>query len=346
MAATILLADGDPINRMNWKALLRDQGYWVIAFGTGKAVLESCPRLQPDLALINTALPDIPGFEVCRLLKTDPRNRSTPVFMITTLSDASDALQASEAGADDCWGGTPSRWEVLNRLRSLLQVKSYIDDQGLSVITSLAQSIESRDACAKGHGARVSILAMQLGRCVGIRERELDALYVGALIHDIGKVSIPDHILLKPGRLNFEEYRILKQHPAMGEQICAPLKSLRDALPVIRHHHERMDGSGYPDGLRGNSIPIGARVLQIADIYDALTNDRAYRKAVAMPTALTILSQEVGRGWLDAGLVTQFTSLVVAGQTSDALARWTRSQNSQPRPSLTGAVVRAVQQRG
>jgi putative two-component system response regulator len=234
---------------------------------------------------------------------------------------------------------------VLNP-QSVFQAKSCIDEQGVSVITSLAQTIESRDSNAKGHGARVSILAVQFGKSVGIRERELDALHIGSLIHDIGKVSVPDRILLKPGPLDFEEFKILKRHPVLGEQICAPMKSLRDMLPIIRHHHERMDGSGYPDGLRGNSIPIAARVLQIVDIYDALTNDRAYRKALGVPNALAILSQEVGRGWLDSALVDQFTSLVVAAQSAKAGSRRRGSKDSQSRSSLPGAVVPAMQQRG
>ena len=328
MPATILLADPDPLSRMDWEVLLRDQGYVVIALESGEDLLNFCPRLQPDLVLVNASSPNICGTEICRRLKADPRNRLTPVILIAKLADHSNSSVAPEIIAGDLWLGAPSRWEVLNRLHSLLQIKSYIDEQAVSVITSLARSIEGRDPYTKGHCDRLSILAARFGKNLDMCAHDLESLNIAASIHDVGKVIIPDAILFKPGWLTLDEIKIMEQHPIEGERICSPLKSLRDVLPIIRHHHERMDGSGYPDGLRRSLIPFGARVLQIVDIYDALTTDRAYRKAVTVPRALTILSEEADHGWLDEGLVRRFALLVVARHNSYVVAYSHRMQKS------------------
>jgi putative two-component system response regulator len=222
--------------------------------------------------------------------------------------DDSDASYARDAGADDFWDAHPSRWEALTRIQSLLQLKSYIDEQGEAVIFSLARSIEARDSYTHGHCERLSRLAVKLGSRIGLSTDDLNALRVAGIVHDIGKVIVPDAILMKPGRLTFEEMKIIEQHPVAGERICSPLKSLRRVLPMIRHHHERMDGSGYPDGLRGNKIPLGARTLQIVDIFDALTTDRPYRRALSLQEALSTMYEEAERGWLDAELVSAFAT--------------------------------------
>src|SRR5437588_6630727 len=154
---------------------------------------------------------------------------------------------------------------------------------------------------------------MKLGETLMLREEYLEDLRLGCLLHDIGKVAVPDSILLKPGRLNPQETEIMRQHPITGEQICAPLKSLRPILQIIRHHHERMDGTGYPDGLYGGEIPLKARILQVADVYDALINDRPYREALSSEEALEILRQEAIQGWLDASLVCKVSRMCRSG---------------------------------
>jgi len=312
MVPTILLVVADRENRKDWQKLLGEQGYRIVGIGNGQRVLDLCLHLQPDLVLIDAALTGLSGFEVCRRLKEDPRTRVTPVVLITTLSDDVNLAQARDAGANDFWGPRPSRWEAITRVQSLIQMKSYIDDQSEAVVISLARSIEARDPYTQGHCERISLLAVKLGEKIGLREDQCEALRVAGMVHDIGKVVVPDSILMKPGHLNFEEMKVIKQHPIEGERICSPLKSLRRVLPIIRHHHERMDGSGYPDGLRASKIPLTARILQVVDIYDALTTDRPYREGVSVQSALETMCEEADRGWLDMDLIKIFATFAVA----------------------------------
>ena len=319
MAVTVMVVNADPRSFADWKALLSDQGYDVIVARTGEAALSLCTSVRPDLVLLYDLLPDMHGLEVCRRLKADPRNRLTPVILHASAADRSDATSAVDAGAADFWGHAPSPWEALSRLHSLLQLKTYIDEQAESVLLSLTQSIEARDSFDGSHCARVSNNAVRFGKSLGLGRNDLEALRIGGLFHDIGKIGIPEAILSKAGPLDFEESKIMMEHPVVGEQICVPLKSLRHALPLIRHHHERLDGSGYPDGLHGDQIPLAVRALQIVDICDALTSDRSYRLNLPLPSALMVLYEEADRGWLDGELVSQFASLVVGSEGSIAL---------------------------
>jgi putative two-component system response regulator len=309
MAATILLVDPDSANRTDWEALLKNHGYKVFSATNGTAALEEFPRIQPDLVLMAGSLPGLTGFEVCRRLKSGPQTRHTPVVMMLPSADAWQTEQGREAGVDDFWGRPASRREALSRVQSILHLKSYIDNQAESVVLSLARSLEAKDPGTEGHSERVVGYALQFAERLGMSEDELSVLRVASLVHDIGKVAVPDSILFKPARLTEDEMSIMRQHPVVGESICAPLKSFRKALPAIRHHHERMDGSGYPDGLVGEQIPLGARILQIVDIYDALTTDRPYRKAMPQEWALAVMMSEAHRGWLDRSLVSKFIQI-------------------------------------
>ncbi len=317
-APTILIVGSDPLNRncTDWETILQNQGYEVFTTQGGEAALAVCPQLQPDLVLLNVALPDIHGFHACRRLKADPRNRWTPVVLLKVPGDSSDVSRGFEAGADDFWEHSLSPREALSRVRPLLRLKSYFGEQAESVIFSLANSIEAREENGKGHASRVSNYAVRFGKSLGLGHEDLEALRVGGLVHDIGKIGIPDDILHKTGPLDAGELRIIEQHPVLGEQICAPLKSLRQVLPIIRHHHERMNGSGYPDGLCGTHIPLTVRILQIVDICDALISDRSYRKGLSLASALRILFEEANRGWLDRDLVGRFASLVMGSENS------------------------------
>ena len=179
-----------------------------------------------------------------------------------------------------------------------------------SVILSVALMVEARDSSTAGHGERLANYAVALGKALGLGDGELDALRRGGYLHDIGKIAIPDSILLKNGRLTPEEYGLMKRHPVIGAELCGKLQSLTQVLPIVRHHHERLDGSGYPDGLRGAQIPMLAQIIAVVDVFDALTTVRPYHGAMTPAWACEALIEDATRGWLNPDLVSVFVDLV------------------------------------
>jgi cyclic di-GMP phosphodiesterase len=313
MNPTILLVDVVSADQENWKAFLENQKYDVYTAENAESARQLCLQLQPDLVLLHDHLPQVSGFELCRRLKQDPLNQLTPIVLVSSAPTETEMEQAHEAGAAEYWGTPSSFGEGLERIQSLLRLKSYIDEQAKAVVLCLARSIEAMHSLSHGHSDRLADHAAKLGENLGMTGDDLQELRLGCLLHDIGKVAVPDSILLKPSRLNPQETEIIRQHPITGEKICAPLKSLRSILPIIRHHHERMDGSGYPDGLHGDLIPLKARILQVADVFDALISDRPYREALTCDEALEILRQEAMYGWLDGSLVWRFSRICQSG---------------------------------
>jgi len=313
MRPTVLLVDAFPAERQNWRTLLENQKYRVYTTENAESAERLCVQLQPDLVLLFDDFPFVRGYELCRRLRQDPRNQLIPVVLISSSPIPGEFEQGLQTGAVDYWGMTNSLWDALSRVQSLLRLKSYIDEQAKSVLLALVQSFETKYPSRSGHSKGFAEWTVRLGKSCGLSEEDLQDLQIACALHDIGKVAVPDSILLKPGPLDKEETAIVRRHPIVGEKICAPLKSLRRILPVIRHHHERMDGSGYPDGLRGQEIPLQARILQTADIYDALVTDRPYRTALSSEEALETLRQEAARGWLDLSLVSKFSSICRSG---------------------------------
>jgi len=306
MNPVILLVDADPTNLEKWKSFLESQECEVYTADDGESAVSCCLQTQPDLVLLQDSLPDIRNFELCRRLKKDPLNQLTPIVLLKPSPNQWDIQRGHEAGAMDVWSTPSTLWDALGRVQTLLRLKNYMDEQAKSVVLSLARTVDSKQAMRNGHSERLLAYAELLGESLGLQEEDLQELRIACWLHDIGKIAVPDSILLKPGPLDAEEMRIVRQHPVVGERMCAPLKSLRRILPVIRNHHERMDGSGYPDGLRGESIPLKARILQVADIYDALTTDRPYRTALLPEDAKQVLFREAGNRWLDGSLVSKF----------------------------------------
>ena len=313
MKPTILLVDAASGDRENQKAFLESQGYEVLIAESEEIAEQLCGTVQPDLVLLHDHGPRFAGADLCRRLKQDPLNKLTPIVLISRSPTPAEVLRAREAGAADTWATPCSLGDALGRIEAFLRLKNYIDEQAKAVVLALARSVEAKHSVTDDHPGHLVDYAAKLGQNLGMTEEDVEELRLGCLLHDIGKVAIPDSILLKPERRSAEETGIVRQHPVTGEKICAPLKSLRRILPMVRHHHERMDGSGYPDGLSGEQIPLQARILQIADVYDALIRDRPYRAALSPEEALEILRREAARGWLDPGLVWKFWRLCHTG---------------------------------
>ena len=313
MKGKILIADDEAASRSGLELLLRRRGYEVAAVADGAAALAECERFRPDVVLLDVLMPGLDGFVVCGRLKSDAKTRLLPVILITGLSASEDRVRGIEAGADDFLSKPLDSSELLARVGSLLRLKAYTDEleHAESVLYSLALSLEARDSRTHGHCERLSDQSALLAEWVGLEQAQVTALHRAGIVHDIGKVIVPDAVLLKPGPLTPEEQEIMRRHPVEGERICAPLRSFHLVLPIIRHHHERLDGSGYPDGLRGEQIPLTARILQIVDVYDALTTDRPYRAALSPKEALGILEQEAAKGWWDGRLLAEFRQMLI-----------------------------------
>ena len=315
---TILVADDNEGIREPLVELLRMHGYSVIAVGDGEqAFMEICS--QPvDVALLDVMMPGRTGFSVCRAIKARPETCLVPVVLVTGLGSAEDRIQGIEAGADDFLNKPVKREELLARVRSLVRLKRFTDEleNAETVLCSLARSIEAKDPYTEGHCDRLSRYTVSLGEKIGLSEEQRIALRRGGIVHDVGKVAVPDYVLLKPGPLDTAERKIMEEHPIVGERICAPLKSFRNVLPIIRSHHEKQDGSGYPDRLKGEEIPLTARILQTVDIYDSLTTDRPYRKALSQEKALEIMWKETRQGWWDVELVEALQGLLQESPTA------------------------------
>jgi putative two-component system response regulator len=310
--ATILVADDSKENRELFSQLLRAQGYRVLCVEDGAQALDVLASQPVDLALVEVTMPQFTGLGVCRAVKVRPEARLIPVVLVTQLTGSEDRIQEIESGADDFLSKPIRKEELLARVRSLVRLMHFTDEleNAETVLCSLARSIEAKSPHMRGHSDRLARYSAALAKQLGLPEEQRVALRRAGIVHDVGKIGIPEHILVKPGPLSPDQRRVMESHPVIGERICAPLKSFRQVLPIIRHHHERMDGTGYPDGLKNGQIPLAARILQTADIYDALTTDRPYRKALSSKQAFAILHEEVGKGWWDGALVHEFRNLL------------------------------------
>jgi putative two-component system response regulator len=322
LTGTILVVDDQAANRELLDELLTTQGFKVIAVPDGASALLELTRTQLDLVLMDVMMPNLSGFEICEKMKSNPETCLIPVVLITALSDKQDRIEGIKAGADDFLTRPVDRTELLARVRSLLKLKQRTDEleRAEAVLFTLARSIEGKDPYTHGHCERLSECSTRLGAHLGLAEDEITALRRAGVVHDIGKVAVPDAILLKPGKLTEDEWKLMREHPVVGERICEPLKSFRLVLPIIRHHHEKLDGSGYPDGLRGDAIPTTARILQIVDVYDALTTERPYKRAFSIADALHTMREEVDKGWWDRYIFDEFEKLVRSG-TADLLSK-------------------------
>jgi putative two-component system response regulator len=309
---SILVVEDNELNAALMKEMLASRGYPTIAVQNAAAAEEEIRREAPDLILLDVIMPGKSGYELCRELKGDPNTRLIPIVMITGLSDREDRLKGIEAGADDFLIKPICSEELFARVSSLLKLKEFTDELETadSVLCTLGLSVEARDTNTEGHCERLARNATDLGRFLGVDEESIVALGRGGYLHDLGKIAVPDEILKKGSDLTPAEWEIMKRHPVTGETICRPLKSLRLVLPIIRHHHEHSDGSGYPDGLRAGEIPLLPRILQVVDIYDALRTARPYKPALGHEQAAVTMRAEARSGLWDEELVSEFFAML------------------------------------
>jgi putative two-component system response regulator len=295
----VLVVDDGPANRELIEACLAGVDCHVRTAEDGFQALESIQKAQPDLVLLDVQMPGMDGYEVVKRIKASPASRLLPVVMITSLDRTEDRVRALEAGADDYMTKPVDRVELVARVRSALRLKSLYDslDSAEQVIFALAAAVEAKDPYTEAHTHRVAEAARRIGERLGLNASELDTLYRGGLIHDIGKIGIPDAVLLKPGPLDAEELMTMHLHPIIGENIVAPLRSGAGLLPIIRNHHEHYDGNGYPDRLVGSRIPRLARIVSVCDAFDALVNDRPYRQRKSRDEAVSILRGGARHQW-------------------------------------------------
>jgi putative two-component system response regulator len=317
ITGTILVADDNLANLELLSGLLEVEGHQVRCVLDGRQALDVLRTDSIDLALLDVMMPEADGFAVCQAIKTNPETRFIPVVLVTALTGSAERIRGIECGADDFLSKPVKREELLARVRSLLRLKQFTDvlESAETVLFSLALSIEAKDPYTEGHCERLAKYSVALAERLDLPAEIQQALRRAGTVHDIGKVAVPDHILLKPGPLDSDEWKIMKQHPLIGERICRPLKSFRHVLPIIRHHHEKLDGSGYPDGLKGEDIPLTAQIMQTVDIYDALTTARPYRKALSPKEAFAIMDTEVKKGWWNGVLVKHLESLALEAST-------------------------------
>ncbi|BDI33215.1 two-component system response regulator [Capsulimonas corticalis] len=297
----VLVVDHEPMSRTLIDAILRrGNDYNVLMAGDAEEGLGVARRDRPDLMLLSTFLPGADGYSLCRTLKSEPRTRRIPVVMVTAHAGTQERVQGIEAGADDFIVKPFNRVELLARVRSLIRIKSLNDqlDEVEDVIYSLSRAVEAREGGDhEAHTERVVIFALAIGSELGLADEAMRVLRQAAMLRDIGKIGVPDRILNKPGALDDEEQKWMQGHVALGEQIISPLRSTAALLPIIRHHHERIDGKGYPDGLAGEEIPLGARIVAIADAFDAMLSNRPYRPALSPAKALATLQAGAGKQW-------------------------------------------------
>ena len=311
--ARVLLVDDDPRSLQLLQACLHADGHELTFAADGEGALAAVADQTPDLVLLDLVMPGVDGFAVLQRLKAEAETRLVPVVVVTGLAQRDERLRAIELGADEFLSKPVDRIELLARVRALLRLKQHVDqlERTENVLRTIARTVEARDPALQEHCERLARWTTSVGAEFGLGEADLDTLRLGAYVHDIGKIGIPDSVLLKPGPLSEAERAMVRMHPVIGESILAPLASMAPVLPLVRHHHERLDGTGYPDRLHGGQITLPVRILAAVDVLDALTTHRPYRAALPISQAMEILQEEARRGWWDADVVACLAERVV-----------------------------------
>jgi len=314
----VLVIDDDSGVASLFARMLVAEGYRVQTapdFGSAQDLLD---REPPDVILLDVVLPDGDGFSICRRLKDNASTRLTPVILVTGLGDRDSRIRGRRAGADDFLTKPIDREELVARVGSAARLKRYTDDldSAASIVMTLAVMIEARDGMTEGHCHRMANYATAVGRALGLGTTDLQALHRGGFLHDIGMLAIPPSVLLKAGPLEPDEFERIKSHTVIGDDLCRNLRSLQSVRPIVRHHHERRDGTGYPDGLRGDEIPLVAQIISVVDLYDAVTHTRPYQRMQSSDEAIGLLRRQAEEGLRDATIVETFAQVVTRGEPS------------------------------
>src|SRR5580658_3510857 len=319
LPGVILIVDSEDINRRLLKGILKAAPYKILESHRASQAMALMQSQKIDLVILDLMLPEMSGPELCRWMKINRATQFIPILMMTNVQGFENEIVGISSGADEFLIKPLHPAVVRTRVRAMLRNKTLIDslDEAETILLALAQTVEHRDQYTGKHCQRLAVASVMLGEALGLPSQDLTSLYRGGFLHDIGKIAIPDAILFKRGMLTAEEWDVMHSHPVRGEEICRPMKSLWPVLPIIRSHHERWDGTGYPDGLAGEQIPLLARILQVADIYDALTTERPYKLALTPEAAFTVMEEEVRRGWRDPELVPLFASIIQTHPSAD-----------------------------
>jgi putative two-component system response regulator len=325
MGSMILIVDDEYIGRETLQSVLEGEGYELEMAENGFQAIEKAKKLLPDVILLDVMMPGMTGFEVCRRIRSDPQIAEIPIIILTALDDRESLLNALKAGADDFVSKPFDRFELrarllgitrLNRYQKLLQERAKLREANAQLlnayettIESLSHALDLRDRETEGHSRRVTELTIQLAQALNISEEEITHYRRGALLHDMGKIGIPDSILQKPDTLSEEEWVIMRKHPQLAYDMLYPIEYLHPALDIPYSHHEKWDGSGYPRGLKSEEIPMSARLFAVADVWDALTSDRPYRAAWSEEEALQDIREQSGKHF-DPNVVELFFKVV------------------------------------
>ncbi|MGH7349825.1 MAG: HD-GYP domain-containing protein [Candidatus Rokuibacteriota bacterium] len=309
---TILVVEDEPHIRDVLSGLLGTLGYRLLMAASAEQALDALNVVSPDLVLTDVQLGAMSGIELCARLKADPRYELMPVVILTAAGDLEARVAGLAAGADDFFTKPVEFVELRTRLAALLRVKLLLGqlERAEAVITTLALTIEARDPYTLGHCDRLSRYAVAVGEALGLDHAMVRSLRLGGYLHDLGKIAVPDGILLKPGPLDPIEKERIRAHPGAGSDLVVGLRSMDLVRPIMRHHHEKWDGSGYPDGLKGEAIPLGARIISVVDVFDALHTDRPYKAALPRSEAVSTLIRETDTGYWDPRIVETFLEIL------------------------------------
>ncbi|MEE8056796.1 MAG: HD domain-containing phosphohydrolase [Pseudomonadales bacterium] len=307
-----LVIDDDNLVRSVMRKILINNGFVVVECSNGREAIAQLAENIFDVVICDRHMPEMDGFAFCQWLRNTHGDKLLPVIMVNASSDPESLQQCLQAGADDFIRKPFIHDELLARSQTAAERKRLTDqlDNAESVLFSLARMVEAKDECTGDHCGRLLFMGKHFGKYLGLDSTQILALSRGGVLHDIGKLGIADSILLKPGKLDDDEMATMRTHTIIGYQLCKELGSLSATLPLIHHHHERWDGSGYPDKLKGEEIPLLARIFQILDIYDALRSERPYKKSFSREKSLAILAEELRMNLLDPTLTDQFITMM------------------------------------